>query len=187
MEIRNHSRDCGHPEAVYWNDLHVWSCRRVDCLGGQKVEENVFREVVEWSSEPFCPACGERIDFCQGHGPVGDPIGHQTLRFHDDDIHFECHENSECHPRESAPDIDGPGVLNAHSTDDLLRELALRNNKKNDDGVLFSRIQVKWVGCLGGVSYLHDNSDLWMGAKFGVANIEVMIDGEFRDRHWDGS
>lgn len=27
-----------------------------------------------------CPACGEPIDYCQGHGEIGDPAGYALLQ-----------------------------------------------------------------------------------------------------------
>lgn len=45
--------------------------------------------------EPFdvsaCPACGEPIDYCQGHGEIGDPVGRATLARHDRSEHSGCH------------------------------------------------------------------------------------------------
>jgi hypothetical protein len=38
-----------------------------------------------------CPACGDVIDYCQGHGEIGDPMGHATLAAHDDGQHDGCH------------------------------------------------------------------------------------------------
>jgi hypothetical protein len=38
-----------------------------------------------------CPACGEPIDYCHGHGEMGDPNGYRILTDHDDDWHRECH------------------------------------------------------------------------------------------------
>jgi hypothetical protein len=38
-----------------------------------------------------CPACGEPIDYCQGHGEIGDPIGRAILERHDDGDHSLCH------------------------------------------------------------------------------------------------
>ena len=37
-----------------------------------------------------CPACGQPSDYCQGHGPSGDPVGFAILADHDDDIHVNC-------------------------------------------------------------------------------------------------
>lgn len=37
-----------------------------------------------------CPACGEYIDYCQGHGEIGDPDGHDTLARHDRGDHSKC-------------------------------------------------------------------------------------------------
>ena len=49
-------------------------------------------------NESICPACGEYIDYCQGHGEMGDPYGREILDLHDNDDHSECHENSDCSP-----------------------------------------------------------------------------------------
>lgn len=39
-----------------------------------------------------CPACGSVIDYCQGHGPIGDYEGYAVLIAHDDDdVHIYCH------------------------------------------------------------------------------------------------
>jgi len=37
-----------------------------------------------------CPACGEPIDYCQGHGPIGDPYGAFILKRHDEGNHYNC-------------------------------------------------------------------------------------------------
>lgn len=37
-----------------------------------------------------CPACANYIDYCQGHGVIGDPIGHSVLVAHDDGDHTNC-------------------------------------------------------------------------------------------------
>ena len=38
-----------------------------------------------------CPACGEFIGYCLGHGDMGDPDGAAILDAHDDGIHDVCH------------------------------------------------------------------------------------------------
>jgi hypothetical protein len=40
-----------------------------------------------------CPACGDPIDYCQGHGEIGDPEGHAALALHDLGDHGYCHPN----------------------------------------------------------------------------------------------
>lgn len=37
-----------------------------------------------------CPACGSPIDYCQGHGPSGDPAGYAVLEAHDAGDHSGC-------------------------------------------------------------------------------------------------
>lgn len=46
----------------------------------------------EYTIEGRCPACGDPIDYCQGHGEIGDPEGAIALRYHDEhDNHAYCH------------------------------------------------------------------------------------------------
>lgn len=47
-------------------------------------------EVTGQVGESRCPVCGEFIDYCQGHGEIGDPEGARILAQHDDDDHSEC-------------------------------------------------------------------------------------------------
>ena len=42
--------------------------------------------------EPACPACGEFISYCQGHGTIGDPAGAAILIAHDAGDHSNCDE-----------------------------------------------------------------------------------------------
>ena len=42
-------------------------------------------------SEYRCAACGDVIDYCQGHGMIGDPLGYAILQGHDLDYHGACH------------------------------------------------------------------------------------------------
>lgn len=43
-----------------------------------------------------CPVCGEHIDYCQGHGEMGDPIGYEKMAEHDLGNHDWCHSNATC-------------------------------------------------------------------------------------------
>ena len=45
---------------------------------------------------PICPACGNPIDYCTGHGVSGDPAGWSTLNAHDNGDHSLCHEAASC-------------------------------------------------------------------------------------------
>jgi ribosomal protein S27AE len=40
-----------------------------------------------------CPACGDHADYCQGHGEMGDPVGHAILA-----AHYDRGEHGKCHP-----------------------------------------------------------------------------------------
>lgn len=42
--------------------------------------------------EPYarCPACGDPIDYCAGHGDIGDPAGAAILAAHDAGDHADC-------------------------------------------------------------------------------------------------
>lgn len=47
------------------------------------------RDVVEEYTS-HCPACGEMIDYCLGHGQWADPEGYKTLMYHDFGNHSRC-------------------------------------------------------------------------------------------------
>lgn len=54
-----------------------------------------FRVVQPGRTDPDgtsrCPACGDPIDYCQGHGPLGDRARYDVLWRHDGDDHDGCH------------------------------------------------------------------------------------------------
>lgn len=60
-------------------------------------------EMEYWMSQARCPACGDWIDYCQGHGDLGDPDGARILALHDDDDHSECHSMADCRFEDLAP------------------------------------------------------------------------------------
>jgi len=49
-----------------------------------------------WDTVSRCPACGEPSDYCQGHGPMGDPQGYVVIALHDGNVHSMCHHLSDC-------------------------------------------------------------------------------------------
>ncbi len=54
----------------------------------------------DMEDESRCPACGDPIDYCQGHGEIGDPAGARILAAHyDEDEHGECHPDGCDHAR----------------------------------------------------------------------------------------
>lgn len=48
---------------------------------------------VATAAAPACPACGQAIDHCLGHGMLGDPVGYHALTMHGDGDHTLCHPN----------------------------------------------------------------------------------------------
>lgn len=43
-----------------------------------------------------CPACGAPIDYCNGHGLMGDPLGYEVLVMHADGDHSKCNPEARC-------------------------------------------------------------------------------------------
>ena len=67
------------PRGLGW-DLLSWTLSMVD-----------WSEIAEaLAPEPACPACGDLIDFCTGHGEIGDPAGFAILMAHDAGDHADC-------------------------------------------------------------------------------------------------
>lgn len=62
-----------------------------------EVTPDEITEILDQGSDsPPCPACGEPIDYCQGHGTLGDSAGAEVLERHDEEDHRQCHPNSWC-------------------------------------------------------------------------------------------
>lgn len=40
--------------------------------------------------EDRCPACGDLVDHCQGHGPEADPYGARIIDQHEEGDHSSC-------------------------------------------------------------------------------------------------
>ena len=59
-------------------------------------QEATFGWDLEDYTERPCPACGDHIDYCQGHGEIGDPYMYEILWLHDHDTHYRCHPASDC-------------------------------------------------------------------------------------------
>lgn len=43
-----------------------------------------------------CPACGQPMDYCPGHGQIGDPEGFHILAMHEAGDHSRCHAEHNC-------------------------------------------------------------------------------------------
>lgn len=63
----------------------------------EALHEHVLESATDWMAsidhddDPHCPACGEPIQFCPGHGEYADPMGARTLADHDSGDHTSCH------------------------------------------------------------------------------------------------
>lgn len=49
-----------------------------------EIDDDIHPDDVEYlvdqcDAANVCPACYDRADFCQGHGPIADPAGHRVL------------------------------------------------------------------------------------------------------------
>lgn len=52
--------------------------------------EEEGEDVVDQPDFCACPACGELIEFCQGHGEIGDYQGFLISQQHDNGDHSNC-------------------------------------------------------------------------------------------------
>lgn len=55
-----------------------------------------WEELCACMETTICPVCGEPIDYCQGHGTIGDAYNNSILAMHANGTHDECHVNSDC-------------------------------------------------------------------------------------------
>lgn len=71
--------------------------RLFDDLKAERDRQEAMVELVS-----YCVACGEPIDYCQGHGQLADPNGfyilrrHHELDFHDTCDPHGCDEGMDC-------------------------------------------------------------------------------------------
>lgn len=72
-----------------------------DCMGVHGPFEECDPEGLE-----HCPACGDPIDYCQGHGEIGDPEGFAILERHDRGDHLDCHPDG-CENAGAVPGQEG--------------------------------------------------------------------------------
>ena len=77
----------------YPGQVHTERCilRRTPSPKGITSMNETYTEVA------LCPACGNPVDYCDGHGVIGDPVGWGKLRAHDKGDHSACHEAADCH------------------------------------------------------------------------------------------
>jgi len=57
-------------------------------MRGPRADLVIIDEAAEFVSR--CPVCADPIDYCQGHGEIGDPDGFWILQEHDKGEHQYC-------------------------------------------------------------------------------------------------
>lgn len=80
----------------YGDDEYVGTCAQSAGHDGEhtvSVERGGYDNglPVDGLDDERCVACGEPVDYCQGHGEIGDPVGRAILDAHDDGDHNNCH------------------------------------------------------------------------------------------------
>lgn len=71
----------------------------IDQVIGDLTDDDETDDETDDEYEPVavCPACGEPIDYCQGHGELGDPAGWAVLTMHDNGDHSHCVQEADCY------------------------------------------------------------------------------------------
>ena len=90
--------DDDHSQCHWSADCTPLNCGNPDCCGACGTvphSDGISAEFDNYFSA--CPVCGDPIDYCQGHGSIGDPIGAATLIMHDNNNHSACHHSADCH------------------------------------------------------------------------------------------
>lgn len=70
-------------------------------------EQDLIDEIVS-----ICPACGQPIDYCSGHGAIGDPAGAAVLEWHDAGNHSWCDRRAGCRPVTPGVNVPPPKSFN---------------------------------------------------------------------------
>lgn len=80
-----------------FRDAETWESVETDETGAHLYALDGWTWTEVEDEQPArCPACGDVIDYCQGHGEIGDPAGRAILDAHDDGDHTGCHELADC-------------------------------------------------------------------------------------------
>lgn len=86
----------------------------LDAIGQHFIENNIGND--RWADievVSYCVACGDVIDYCLGHGEIGDRAGWAILQQHyEHDIHDNCDPHG-CDEGEMCPE--GPCAHPSHS------------------------------------------------------------------------
>ncbi len=87
-DVSDDVRDVAGPTT----DLDRLATLTAYCLVERALNEVIerAREDADNDSVPRCPACGQEMDYCLGHGEIGDPVGAAILAAHDDGDHSRC-------------------------------------------------------------------------------------------------
>lgn len=72
-----------------YRECQTEGCRVINALDDVTEDD-------EYEPQSLCPACGSPIDYCQGHGELGDPAGYAILQAHDSGDHSQCAVEADC-------------------------------------------------------------------------------------------
>jgi hypothetical protein len=73
-----------HSNYPHIGDGDLYDCPACDALMAERCESFCA------DNGGQCPVCGDAMDYCQGHGETGDPIGFAILTAHDRGDHSTC-------------------------------------------------------------------------------------------------
>lgn len=77
-----------------------WAVQFYDSEGNPTIVYAMWEhdlEIVELHDDTYCPACGvSPIEYCQGHGEIGDPVGYAILQKHENGDHSSCYARMQC-------------------------------------------------------------------------------------------
>ena len=68
------------PESGLSDEMEIFAADVLDSIGEDSTEDEIMAAADMCESWGICPACADQIDYCQGHGPIGDPAGFARLR-----------------------------------------------------------------------------------------------------------
>lgn len=120
----------------------------------------------------ICPACGEPIDYCLGHGEIGDPNGAAILRLHDNNRHYNCADNSDCkknYALERVSRADGQRRMTNAQRDRLWQMCGNYNVPFNEADYFVYALDA---------SMMAGYAEGWVGGKPGTIYVGVSPEGE---------
>lgn len=67
-------------ESGLTDEMEIFAADVLDSIDEHSTADEIAAASDMCESWGICPVCADEIDYCQGHGEIGDPVGFARLR-----------------------------------------------------------------------------------------------------------